>query len=170
MCWDFLRGNLHQVCPVVFSPSFNRTLEETFLVSLTNLIFLWHKVISLSTSYSSGWLFSLLMMVSYMEVYAFSVFCFYVYLSTPFPIMLCQKMVFTPSKALSLRPVRRTAREQSPAKPTAGCDPRKFQTLPIIICKECYNEKISHTPQFIYCIYSMFNVFSHNKLSNVSRW
>lgn len=89
-------------------------------------------------------------------------FCFYVYLSTPFSIILCQKMVFTPSKALSLRPVRRTAREQSPAKPTAGCDPKCFQTLPILM---------SHTPQFISRIYSLVKIIHVRvmaKLADVS--
>lgn len=40
VCWDFLRGDLHQVCPLTFRPSLNRTLEETFLVFLSDLIFL----------------------------------------------------------------------------------------------------------------------------------
>lgn len=62
--------------------------------------------------------------------------------------MLCQKMVFTPSKALSLRPVRRTAREQSPAKPTAGCDPKYFQ---IVLYKD--NEKVSHISQSLSNMY-----------------
>lgn len=61
--------------------------------------------------------------------------------------MLCQKMVFTPSKALSLRPVRRTAREQSPAKPTGSCNPN--------VKKKRQEEEMAkkHESQTAFCLF-----------------
>lgn len=168
--WIFFKEQsvlrLSERLPLIFSPSFYRKLGETFLFSLSSLIslsgfisFLCHLLVLLGGCFLCWWWCLL------WKFMLFSVFFFlYVYLSTPFSIMLCQKMVFTPSKALSLRPVRRTAREQSPAKPTAGCDPKYFQTCPIIICKECHNDKW-HTTQFILCTYFMFS--KHPKKSAV---
>lgn len=66
--------------------------------------------------------------------------------------MLCQKMVFTPSKALSLRPVRRTAREQSPAKPTASCNPNVKKKRK----EEAMTKK--HESQTAFCLYRTYSL------------
>lgn len=116
----------HKICSLIITPSRDRM--ESKNVSL--LFSVWHPFFA---TLLFPWVVFFFACLSHMNVHAFFVFF---YPSTPFPIKLCQKMVFTPSKALSLRPVWWTAREQSPAKPTAGCDPKSFQTCPTIFYKE----------------------------------
>lgn len=113
---------LHQIrCLIIAQQEW---VKECFSLFPRLTPFLCHLVVFL------GGVF--LCLLSHMDVHASFVFS---YPSTPFPMKLCQKMVFTPSKALSLRPVRWTAREQSPVKPAAGCDPTSSQ-----ICRTVFEE------------------------------
>lgn len=114
----------HQISSLIITLSLDRM--ESKNVSLTFSV--WHP-------FFATLLFSWVVFFFACLSHRHSRFLFLFYPSPPFPIKLCQKMVFTPSKALSLRPVWWTAREQSPAKPTAGCDPKSFQTCPTIFYK-----------------------------------
>lgn len=118
VCWDFHERWHHQICSLIVTPSLD-TMESK---NVSLLFSVWHPFFA---TLLFPWVAFFFACLSHMDAHAFFVFF---YPSTPFPIKLCQKMVFTPSKALSLRPVWWTAREQSPAKPTAGCDPKSFQT------------------------------------------
>lgn len=120
-CCDFLRGDLLQL---ILSSSSTGNWERKKISTLH-----FQLTSSSCLQVENSWLL-ILGLFSFFMVYTYYIrsLCTSSY-QLHFPIMLCQKMVFTPSKALSLRPVRRTAREQSPAKPAAGCPPGNLPSL-----------------------------------------
>lgn len=150
VCWDFLRGDLHQVCPLIFSPSFYRTLEETFLFSLSS-------VLLTSSHFSVTFLFFWVVVFFGDDGVFYRSPCFFsVLLSLRLPVNsifhhALSKDGIHPFKGLKPAARQANSPRTEPSKTYSWLRP---QNPPIRICKWMPQW---HTAQFILCTYLMFS-------------